>query len=360
MEVLRTIFGKNKDGKEVYKYLVSGENISAEFCDTGASIMSIVVKNSQQEKVDVLLGLEGYEAYQRNWPAFGAVIGRCANRIKGAKFTLNEKKYSLKKNIMGGCLHSGFSYHYRDFDSEYFVDGTDTHIIFKLFSADGDQGYPGNLEIKVEYVVKDLDKPSITINYYATSDADTIVNMTNHAYFNLNGHNSGTAMNHRLKIYADKVTQFDKNLMPTGNIMDVRGSAYDFTELTKISDNLNKDFKPISKQKEYDMNYVLSDKAGEMKKAVYLEGEVSNICMCVFTDMPGMQFYTGNAVKGIKGKNKTEYCQNPGLCFETQYYPNAINQENFESPILRAGEEMHRITRFEFSVKECSNVDRKR
>ena len=346
MVIRKEMFGEDKDGNTVYKYTVEGENISASFCETGAAIMSIIIKDADGKDRDVVLGFDDYRGYSKNWMAFGAVIGRCANRINGAKFILNDKKYKLEKNIPGGCLHSGYSYQYRSFESESFEDEAGAHIIFKLFSEDGDQGFSGNLDVKIEYLV--AEDSSLTIKYYAKSDADTVVNMTNHVYINLNGHNSGTAISHKLKIMSDRVTQFDKKLMPTGEIMNIKGSAYDFTELTTIEDNMKKDFKPFSKDKEYDMNYVLSDRDGEYKQAVYLVGDKSGISMKVYTDMPGMQFYTGNAVNGCRGKSGHVYEKYPGLCFETQYFPDAINQPSFVSPVLKAGEDYCRTTRFEF------------
>ncbi|MCU6752511.1 aldose epimerase family protein [Bovifimicola ammoniilytica] len=346
MNIEKELFGKNEDGKEIYKYNVKGENISATFCETGAAIMSIFIKDKDDEVKDVVLGLETYEQYRKNWLSFGAVIGRCANRISGAKFTLNNTTYKLKKNITGGCLHSGFSYHYRDFESESFTEDDSAHIIFKLESPDGDQGFPGNLKVKVEYVVKE-DK-SVTIKYSYISDSDTVVNMTNHCYFNLDGHNSGSVLNHKVMINSDEVTQVDRKLMPTGKIMKVDGSAYDFRKMTKIADNMRKSFKPYSYEKAYDINYVLSDHFGEYKLVAKLESEKSEIGMNVYTNMPGMQFYTGNAAKGFKAKGDAEYAANPGVCFETQFYPDAINIEKFPSPVVKAGVFMSTETKYEF------------
>lgn len=347
VEVSRQEFGKDEKDQIVYRYIVKGQNVKAEFCETGASIMSFELENIRGEMTDVVLGLDKNTDYMRNWPAFGAVIGRCANRIKGASFSLNGKKYKLKKNIMGGCLHSGYGYHFRKWKGSCNTDESgNAHIIFELNSEDGDQGFPGNLNVKVEYIVSD-DK-SLTIRYDYISDMDTVVNLTNHCYFNMNGHDSGTILNHKVRIYSDRVTMTDGNLMPTGEIAGVKGTAYDFAEPALIKDNMNKSFKPFSKNREYDINYVLSDYQGEYKIAAELESMDSGIGMRVYTDMPGMQFYTANAVKGIKGKKGVVYKEFPAVCFETQFYPDAINIEEFPSPVVKAGEKKSTVTRFEF------------
>lgn len=346
MKIDREVFGKNEENKEIYKYIVSGDNIEAAFCETGAAIMSVKIYDKNNNVKDVVLGLSNYEDYRKNWPSFGAVIGRCANRINKAKFELNGEKYKLKKNILGGCLHSGFSYHYRDWNSETFMDNQGAHIIFSIFSVDGDQGFPGKLKVSVEYVISE-DK-SLTIKYKYISDKDTVVNLTNHCYFNLDGHDSGSVMKAKVMINSNKVTQFDKKLMPTGKILGVEGTAFDFIDMKPIEDNLEKKFKPLAPQNEYDMNYVISDRFGEYKLAAKLEAVNSGIGMSVYTNMPGMQFYTGNAVNGFKGKSGVKYSSNPGVCFETQFYPDAINIKDFPSPIVKSGVEMNTETKFEF------------
>ena len=347
VEVIRQAFGKDEKGDTVSRYIVKGQNVRAEFCETGAAIMSFELEDIRGQMTDVVLGLNENSDYMKNWSAFGAVIGRYANRIKGASFTLNGKKYKLKKNIVGGCLHSGYGYHFRKWSGNYVIDADDNaHVIFTLNSEDGDQGFPGNLEVKVEYIVSD-DK-SLTIIYDYISDMDTVVNLTNHCYFNMEGHDSGTVINHRLRICSDRVTKTDRNLMPTGEIMCVEGTAYDFIKTTVISDNMKKSFKPVSASREYDINYVLSERQREYKLAAELEGTKTGIGMKVYTDMPGMQFYTANAVKGIKGKKGVVYKEFPAVCFETQFYPDAINIEHFPSPVVRAGERKSTVTRFEF------------
>lgn len=342
----KILFGTDENNNSIYKYVVNNGRIQASFCETGAAIMSIVVKDKNDIDRDVVLGLEKYEDYKRNWPAFGAVIGRYANRINKACFEINGTKYKLKKNIWGGCLHSGYSYHFRDWDSDAFEDEEGIHVIFRLRSEDNDQGFPGSLNVEVEYVLG-MDN-SLTILYRYESDKDTAVNLTNHCYFNLLGHDGGTILDHNLFINSDKVTQVDKKLMPNGNVLNVEGSAFDFTAMCSIRENMNKSFKPYCHDREYDINYVLSDKQGEYMNAARLEAPETGLGLRVYTDMPGMQFYTGNAVNGFFGKNNVKYEKYPGVCFETQFYPDAVNIEKFPSPVIRAGEKKQTRTRFEF------------
>lgn len=338
-----------QDGKEVlpvYRYEVSVGDIKASFGELGAALMSLVVKDRNGQERDVVLALEKPEAYLCNWAAFGAVIGRCTNRIKGAAFKLNGNTCQLTENVEGGCLHSGYGYHFRKWDSESYEDTTGAHMIFRLVSEDGDQGFPGRLQTEVEYLVaKDC---SITLYYRYSANQDTIVNLTNHSYFNLSGHDSGTVLDHRLQIAAEYVTAVDGKLFPTGELLPVEGTAFDFREMSVIRQNCQKPFVPISDQKEYDINYVLQEKAGQFKQAAVLYSEESGIGMKVYTDMPGMQFYTANALHGTKGKQGAIYDDYPAVCFETQFYPDAVNIPGFETPLLRAGEQKCLKTCFRF------------
>ncbi|MBQ3546075.1 MAG: galactose mutarotase [Lachnospiraceae bacterium] len=347
MQIEKKIFGQDDNGI-VYKYLIENNGFKVELCECGASILSIVMKDGYGSERDVVLGLEGLEAYKRNWPAFGSVIGRYANRIKKASFKIDDKKYNLKKNIIGGCIHSGYGYHYRKWSSSYYEDSDNVYVIFELFSEDGDQGFPGNLQVKVEYIV--TNNNTLSINYYYISDKKTPVNLTNHCYFNLEGYESGSVLEHYLMIDSKAVTQFDKNLMPTGKILDIEGSAFDFNKKKQIKENLDKTFKPYCYDKEYDINYVLNKELEEFSLVANLESYVSKIGMNVYTNMPGMQFYTANAIGGMKGKNGVVYEKNPAVCFETQFYPDAVNVKEFPSPFIEANIEVHKRTDYEFYI----------
>ncbi len=330
----------------VYRYEVDMGDMKASFCEMGASLTTVMVKDRWGNKRDVVLGVDSPEACLYNWPAFGAVIGRCANRISGASFTLKGEKYRLEENIEGGCLHSGYSYHYRKWDSKTYEDEKGAHIIFGLVSEDGDQGFPGRLSVEVEYLV--APDCSITLHYRYCSDKDTVVNLTNHSYFNLSGHDSGTVLDHRLCVHSEYVTAVDRQLMPTGEVMSVEGSAFDFREMTVIRDNMEKPFLTFEGMKDYDINYVVNSRFGSYRHVAELLSEESGIGLRVYTDMPGMQLYTANALERAHGKNGVRYTSHPGICFETQFYPDAVNIPQFPSPILRAGEVRNTTTRFAF------------
>lgn len=350
MSVEKNLFGMS-EGEKIYRYKVRTEDISAEFCEIGASIMSLVVKNSEGQETDVVLGIDILSAFRRNWPAFGAVIGRCANRINGAKFMLDGVEYKLKKNIKGGCLHSGDSYHYRRWESEVIVtEGEENGVAFWLKSPDGDQGYPGTLDVRVEYT---LVNTALRIKYSYRSDKATPVNLTNHCYFNLEGHNSGNVLEHQLCVNSKYVTQVDRKLMPTGKILDVTDSAFDFQEKRMIRSNMLRKFTPYSCEKQYDINYALAydrDYVAEdgLRHAATLESPSGRLGMRVYTDMPGMQLYTGNAIGGITGKNGAKYEKYSGICFETQFYPDAVNIAEFPSPVIEKDKQVETTTIFDF------------
>lgn len=336
------------DSTKIYQYIVTIDDFKVKFCEMGVAILSVVLKDGQGIERDVVLGFSKKEDYMDNWPAFGAVVGRYANRINHAMFSVNGETFYLAENIPGGCLHSGNSYQFRPWQSETFEDEQGAHIVFYLDSPHMDQGFPGNLKVKTEYVVgKDY---SITINYEYESDKDTPVNLTNHSYFNLGGHDSGSVKEHKLMILADKVTQLDERQMPTGTLLDITGSAYDFRVPTVIKENASKPFEPYCSGEGYDVNYVLLGEEGKYRHVATVENDATGIGMKVYTDMPGLQFYVAGGVEGIKGKENVCYEKNSGLCLETQFFPDAVNIENFPSPVIKAGELKKTTTKYEFYI----------
>lgn len=355
MKIEKKLFGKTKDGEDVFKFELENDNhMKVVLSEAGAAIISICLSDKNGDEKDVILGLNECDHYFKNWPGFGAIIGRCANRISKASFMLDGKRYKLKRNIKGGCIHSGFSYQYRKWSSEHYKhDGC--HVIFSLTSPDGDQGFPGTLSVSVEYVLTNDNK--LHLIYRGVSDKNTFFNLTNHSYFNLNGHESGTIFEHYVQINSNKVTQLDKNQMPTGTILDVKGSPFDFLECKPIAQNVSEDLQPYTFDKEFDINYVLDCKFGNYKKVASLFSNQSGIGLNVYTDMPGMQFYTGNAIEGIKGKNDVMYHKNDGVCFETQFFPDAVNIHEFPSPEIKAFEEFKSETTYEFFVDDKKSSD---
>ena len=340
-------FGKY-DTTKIYQYIVTVDDFKVKFCEMGAAILSVVLKDSGGIERDVVLGFSKTENYMDNWPALGAVVGRYANRISQAKFSISGETFHLAENIPGGCLHSGDSYQFRPWQSETFEDEDGAHIVFYLESPHMDQGFPGNLKVKTEYVVGN--DYSITINYEYESDKDTPVNLTNHTYFNLGGHDSGSVEGHKLMILADKVTQIDERQMPTGNLLDITGSAFDFRMPTVIKENASKSFESYCVGQGYDINYVLLGEEGEYRQVAAVENEWTGISMKVFTDMPGLQFYVADCIADIQGKEGVCYEKKSGFCLETQFFPDAINIENFPSPVIKAGELKKTTTKYKFHI----------
>ena len=220
----------------------------------------------------------------------------------------------------------------------------DTHVVFMLVSPDGDQGFPGEVKIEVSYTV--TEENELKIHYYAIPDQDTLLNMTNHSYFNLAGHASGTACNAKVWLDADAFTETDAELIPTGTVIPVEGTPMDFREGKKVAKEIGADYKPLKLAGGYDHNWVLNGSG--FRKVASAESEETGINMEVYTDLPGIQFYSGNFLAGAKGKEGAVYGKGCGICFETQYFPDAIHKDNFESPITKAGEVYDTTTTYRF------------
>lgn len=342
-------WGVMPSGEPVSLYTLTNENgVSASFTDLGGTWVTMVVSDREGKMTDVVLGYDNVEAYLENPPHFGAPIGRNANRIANAKFTLNGKEYRLASNDGPNNLHSAPDlYHDRMWEAEVSEDALGTTISFSLFSPDGDQGYPGNADITVSYTLTPED--SVVIGYHMVSDSDTVANFTNHSYFNLDGQGAGCAMNQRVWIDADAYTRADAGSIPTGEIVPVKGTPMDFTVMKPIERDIEEAYEALILGKGYDHNWVLNHAPGETALSAAAESEKTGIRMEVYTDLPGMQFYTGNFLgEGPVGKEGVTYRQRYGYCFETQYYPNAVNVAGFPSPVLKAGEEYRTTTIYKF------------
>ena len=348
MSIKKGIFGYI-DNKPVVKYDIELENVICSFSEVGAAILEYKVKDKNGVYTDVVLGYDTVEEYLHNGPGFGAVVGRFANRVKDAKFSLNGVEYNLTVNDNANCLHSGYSYHYRQWDSKAYLDEQGAHLIYTIHSNHLDQGYPGVLDVELEYLIEP--NGALTLTYTYMADQETPVSLTNHCYFNLNGHNSGTAINHELKLVSEAVTQLDEELIPTGKVVPVKGSALDFNELTVISENMKKNFEGYCHFNAYDINYILQEDKGEFKYIGSLVGDKSGICMNMYTDLPGIQFYSGNFLDE-KGKNNSKYDKHFGLCFETQFFPNSVNDLTFPSPFIKPFTKYVSKTKYEFVIKK--------
>lgn len=348
--IKKTCFGRLEDGREVTLYtLTNGNGVSASFMDLGAVWVHMMAPDRDNKMGDVVQGYDSVEHYLQNPPHFGAPIGRHANRIGGASFILGGRRYQLEHND-GSCnnLHSGsHQYHSRMWEAEASEEELGARVTFTLESPDGDQGFPGNLTVKVSYTLTEED--SVQIDYYAVSDADTVVNLTNHSYFNLDGHDSGSVLNHKVLINADAFALTDEESIPTGELADVKGTPMDFTVPKPVGQDIEADYKPLKDGHGYDHNWVLRGKRREIELAATACSPASGRILEVYTDLPGLQFYTANFLNGeLPGKGGVEYGPRSSFCFETQYFPNAVNIPSFASPVLRAGEEYTTTTIYRF------------
>lgn len=346
-------FGETAEGQQVDKYTLTNEHgVSASFTNLGGTWISMVVPDKDGKMADVVLGYDSLEGYLKNPAHFGAVIGRNANRIGGAAFSLNGVDYGLAENDGKNNLHSGPDfYHGRIWEVELDESSLGSRISFSLFSPDGDQGFPGNAQITVSYTLTQED--AVIIDYHMISDADTVANFTNHSYFNLAGHDQGDILSHKVWIDADYFTPADAGSIPLGMLAPVKGTPMDFTTAKEIGLEIGADYEALVLGKGYDHNWVLNHYTpGEAALCAKAWDPASGRGMEVYTDLPGMQFYTGNFLRSElvgPGKDGAVYEIRSGFCFETQYYPDAIHKPDFPSPILRAGEEYKTTTIYRFT-----------
>lgn len=353
MASTKTVFGVKKDGKEVTRYtLTNGHGVSASFTDLGAIWLTMLVPDRDGRMADVVLGYDTVEHCMEGPGHYGEPVGRNANRIGNAAFTLNGVTYSLEKNSGNNNLHSGPDfYRNRVWDAEVEELDLETRISFSLFSPDGDQGYPGNANITVSYTLTPDD--SITIDYHMVADQDTVANFTNHAYFNLAGHQSGCAMDQKVWLDADTFTITDETSIPTGELVPVKGTPMDFTVMKPLNQDIDAAYAPLECGKGYDHNWALNHAEGELALSAKAYDEKSGRMMEVYTDLPGIQLYTANFLDPeFKGKDGARYHSRGGYCFETQYFPDAVNKPHFLSPVLKAGEEYKTTTIYHFSYNK--------
>jgi aldose 1-epimerase len=351
LEVLmdkKRLFGKTPDGQEVYLYTLENKNgLKAEIINYGGIIASLYVPDKEGKVDDIVLGFDTFEGYLENpSPYFGAIIGRHANRIEDACFELNGKIYKLFNNDGKNHLHGGR----KGFDKVIWEVTDKTDNMMRLFyrSIDGEEGYPGNLDVYVKYTL--TNENELSIEYEAKSDADTVVNLTNHSYFNLSGHSSGNILKHELKIYADEFTVNNNECIPTGEIIKVEGTPMDFREFKPLEPGLKSSDKHILCVGGYDHNFVLNVSGQKPELCAEVYDPASGRKMQVFTTSSGVQLYTGNYLnKDIVGKGGVPYQKWSGLCLETQVFPNGMKHKHFPSPVLKAGELYHNTTIYRFA-----------
>ena len=347
-------FGKTKSGEQAELYTIKSEKgLVAKVSTRGATLCQLHVPDKNGKLADVVLGFDdvtGYESEDNQY--FGNTTGRVCNRIAKGKFKLDGKEYTLAVNNDPNHLHGGTE---RSLDkviwtAKAYKNDRGTGVRFRYTSPDGEEGYPGKLSVIVNYFVP-KDKNNLSISYRATTDAATPVNLTNHAYFNLSGHGSETVLNHMLMLNADKYTPVDDTLIPTGKIESVEGTPLDFRKREKIGARIEQLTETSTLG--YDHNFVLNDKKPDQK--YYLVGRLldpeSGRSMRITTTEPGVQFYSGNFLKGQTGKDGKTYAHRSALCLETQHFPDSVNQPAFPSTILKPGEEYKSNTILQFMAE---------
>ena len=340
-----------REGRPVTLYkLTNSHGVEVHAMNYGGIILSIRVPDRKGQLADIVLGHDTMEGYIPNPPYIGAIVGRYANRIANGTFTLDGKTYTLPKNDGPNTLHGGTT---RTFDKVVWegepLKGK-TGVAFSYLSKNGEEGFPGNLKVKVTYTLTDTNE--LVLDYEATTDKDTPINVSQHSYFNLAGEGTGDILNHEVMINADRFTPVDKNLIPTGELRPVKGTPLDFTKPTKIGARIDDNYEQLVLGHGYDHNFVINRKGAGLVLAARVSEPTSGRVLEVSTTQPGVQFYTGNFLDGtVTGKEGHVYKRRYGLCLETQHFPDSPNHPKFPTTILKPGERFHQTTVFKFSAK---------
>ena len=347
-QVSKQTFGITSEGNTVSLYtLTNKNNMSTTISTFGGTLVSVEVPDKNGTLTDVVLGYDDLASYEKQDKYIGALIGRCGNRIAKGQFHLNNKEYQLYCNNGNNHLHGGkIGFDKKIWNAKVHND----QLILTYISQDGEESYPGTLTVNVTYTLSEDN--TISIDYHATSDTDTICNLTNHAYFNLSGYNSGTILDQKIQLFADYYTVADQESLPTGEIASVENTPLDLRQPTRIGDHIDDDFAQLKFAGGFDHNWVINDYDGTLKKAAWAYAEDTGITLTASTTLPGVQFYSGNylddAPTGKKGSSIYKRC---GFCLESQYFPNALKNRNFLQPILKAGQVYHEVTTYQFGTK---------
>jgi aldose 1-epimerase len=348
----KKIFGKLSDESEIYSYTLKNKNgMTAEIINYGAIVVSLTVPDRNGKFDDVVHGYDNIESYVADKNYFGCIVGRYGNRIGKGKFNLDGRVYQLGINNGENHLHGGETgFCKRVWNAEQINNGSNPALKLTYFSKDGEEGYPGNLTITVIYTLTDNNE--LKIEYSGTTDQNTIFNPTHHSYFNLSGNPNTTILDHELMINADKTTPVDKGLITTGEFSDVANTPMDFRSPKKIGKDINADYEQLKFGLGYDHNWVLNGWDKKVNKIAGLYEPLSGRFMEVYSDQPGLQFYSGNFLNGtVTGKKGIKYQYRSALCLEAQCFPDSPNKIQFPSASLKPGEVYHQTTIYKFSTK---------
>ena len=331
-------FGKTKNGEQAQLFTIrNNKGMEARVTDYGATLVSLIVPNVKGEPGDVVQGFDNVSGYEESTYYMGATIGRHAGQVRNACFTLNGESYHLVVNDMDNTMHGGpEGFHSRMFRVESHADNS---LILTYTSRDGEAGFPGNLEVTVTYRLSDDDE--LEINFDAHCDRDTVLSMTNHSYFNLNGHDAPSILDHQLEINAHEYMEVDKQCVPNGKILRVEGTPFDFLDFHEIGERVNEEVEQLRVCTGYDHNWVISsDNDGAMRLCCELKSQSGQRHMQVFSNRPGLQMYSGNYLDGkFAGKGGNRYLRQSALCLEPQVCPDSLTHHHFPSAVLKAGEQ---------------------
>jgi aldose 1-epimerase len=348
-KIIKTAWGETPDHQKVDLYTLTNANgMTVKLSTYGAVIQSLEVPDRQGKMADIVRGFDSVAGYLVPGNShIGAVIGRYANRIKGAQFTLEGVTYHLTPNSAGGnTIHGGLI----GFDKKVWQaaphDGASPSLTLSYTSPDGEEHFPGTLKVTVTYTLE-ADN-GLRLDYRASTDKPTVLNLTNHAYFNLKGHDQGNVLDHRMQIMSDTITLSDENRLATGQTEPVAGTAFDFRKPMALGRHINDTDMQIASGRGYDQNFIVRGKPGSLRLAARVTEPQSGRIMEVLTTQPGIQLYTANAAKPLAGKEGATYIQHGAFCLETQHYADAPNHPNFPSTELKPGETFHEVTLFRF------------
>lgn len=347
----KTLFGVHTRGKEVYLYSLKNKwGTQIDIINYGAIVKNLFIKDKNGEIADVVLGYDSLEEYVKDDSYFGGIVGRYGNRIAKGKFQLNGKEYQLAINDGENHLHGGRGgFNKVLWDAEFFQGKTGSSLKLTYVSPDGEERYPGTLTLSVIYTL--TERNEIIINYEGKTDKPTILNPTHHSYFNLTGDFTKTILDHVLGINADTFTPGDDGRIPTGEFANVKGTPFDFLVQRPIGLGIDENNEQLESTKGYDHNWVLKSYNSTIRSVASLYEPITGRFMEVLTNQPGLQFYSGNFLNGIKGKNGIIYRSRTGLCLETQHFPDSPNKPHFPSVVLKPGETYRQTTIYKFSVK---------